>query len=89
MEVETAQVASDVDDFANEVEAGDVAGFQGAGLQVGGVDAAGGYFGFGEAFCAGGVDGPVVQILLAGFERGVGPADGGCDLAYMLGQTLG
>jgi hypothetical protein len=56
---------------------------------MGGVDAAGGYFGFGEAFGAGGVQRPMVQAPLAGFEGGVGPACWGCDLGEMLGQAQG
>ena len=54
LEVEAAQVAGDVDNFADEEEAGDFARFHGFAGEFVGVDAAGGDFGFFVAFGAGG-----------------------------------
>ncbi len=76
MEIEAAEVAGDVDDFADEEEAGNFAGFHGFAGEFGGVHAAGGDFGFFVAFGPGGVDGPGVQFPFEGIESDVGPGFG-------------
>jgi len=73
LEIEAAEVAGDVDDFADEEEAGDFAGFHGFAGEFGGVDAAGGDFGFFIAFGACGADGPGVQFPFERVESDVGP----------------
>ena len=45
--------------------------FHGAGVELGGVDAAGGDFGLGVAFGAGGGDGPGVELALEVGEGGI------------------
>ena len=76
LEVEAAEVAGDVDDFADEVEARDVAGFHGSGGELVGVDAAGGDFGFLKAFGAVRIDGPVMKAVVSFFESAVGECCG-------------
>ena len=71
MEVVAAEPAGDVDDFADEVEAGDFVALHGAGVEFGGVDAAGGDFGFGVAFGAGGSDASRCGVALR-LRRGRG-----------------
>ena len=76
LEVVAAEPAGDVNDFADEEEARGEFAFEGAGVEFVGGDAAGGDFGFLEAFGAGGGDGPGVKV---GFECGdavVGPVAG-------------
>jgi len=73
LEIEAAEVASDVDYFADEEEAGDFAGFHGFAGEFGGVDAAGGDFGFFVAFGAGGLDLPRVQFPFESIQSRVGP----------------
>ena len=63
LEIVTAETARDIYDFADEIEAGDFAGFHGFGVEFVGVDAAGGDFGFFVAFGAGGMDGPGVKLF--------------------------
>ncbi len=89
MEVESAEVAGDVDGFADYEEPGDGAGFHGAGVEVIGVDAAGGDFRLFEALRAYGVELPAAESALGGFEGGVGPAVGGGNLGKVMGKTLG
>jgi hypothetical protein len=60
LEVEAAEVAGDVNDFADEEEAGDEGGFHGFTGEFAGVDAAGGDFGFFVAFGGSGRDRPGV-----------------------------
>src|SRR5208337_4660552 len=61
LEVEAAEVAGDVNDFADEEEAGDFARFHGFAGEFVGVNAADGDFGFVEAFGGGGSEGPSVN----------------------------
>ena len=67
LEIVAAEMAGDVDDFADEVEAWDLAGFHGFGVEFVGINASGGDFSLFEAFGAGGVDGPGVELF---FEIG-------------------
>jgi len=73
LEIEAAEVAGYVDDFADEEEAGDFAGFHGFAGEFGGVHAAGGDFGFFVAFGAGWADGPGMQFSFEILESKVGP----------------
>lgn len=72
MEVVASQPSGDVDYFADEVEAGNSAALHGPGVECGGVDSAGGDFGFVVAFGAGGKDAPCVEFALHLGEGGVG-----------------
>ena len=72
LEVVAAQPAGYVYDLADEEEAGDEAGLEGFGVEVAGVYSAGGDFGFGVAFGAGGGDAPGVEVGFDGGEGGVG-----------------
>ena len=76
LEVVAAEPAGDVDDFADEEEAGDDAALQGAGVERVGVDAAGGDFGFVVAFGAGGREAPGVELAFHFGEGGVGQTAG-------------
>jgi len=89
LEIETAEVTGDVDDFADEEEAGNFAGFQGFAGEFGGVDAAGGDFGFGVAFGAGGEDGPVVELALEFFEGGIGKGWRRVEVEPANGEAIG
>ena len=64
LEVEAAEVAGDVDDFADEEQAGNFAAFHGFGGEFVGVDAAAGDFGFFVAFGACGHEAPGMHLLL-------------------------
>ena len=72
MKVISAEPSGDVDDFADEVEAGDFAALHGAGVEGGSVDASGGDLGFVVAFGAGGEDAPGVELAFHFGEYGVG-----------------
>ena len=89
MEVETAEVAGDVDDFADEKEAGDFAGFHGFAGEFGGVYTAGGDFGFFVAFGAGGDDGPVVELAFEFFEGGIGERGRRVEVEPADGEAIG
>ena len=67
-------MAGDIDGFADEEEAGGIAGFEGAGVEIGGIDAARGDFGFFKSLGADGMKLPAAQAALRGFELGVAPA---------------
>ncbi len=88
MEVVAAEPAGDVDDLADEEEAGDGAGLQGAGVEGAGVDSAGGDLGLAEAFGAGGVEPPVVEGVLEGGEVAVRKA-GEVAMDEALGEAAG
>lgn len=74
MEVVAAEVAGDVDDFSDEVEAEDLLALQGLGGEFGGVDASGRNFGFFVTFGAVGFEWPVVELVFELLDGGVGPA---------------
>jgi hypothetical protein len=73
LEVVATEPAGDIDDLPDEVEAGVMFGFHGAGVEIPGVDAASGDLGLGVAFGALGLESPVVELLLEAIESGVGP----------------
>jgi len=73
LKIEAAEVAGDVDDFADEVQARDFSRFHGFAGEFTGVDAAGSDFGFGVAFGACGEDWKGVESFFESGERGVGP----------------
>src|SRR5882724_4565614 len=89
LEIEAAEVAGDVDDFADEEEAGDFAGFHGFAGQFGGVDATGRDFGFFVAFGAGGLDLPGMQIPFNYVQSSVGPGFGRVEFQPAFGETAG
>lgn len=60
LEIEAAELTGDVDNFADEEQAGDEARFHGFTRKLAGVDAASGDFGFGVTFGIGWTDGPVM-----------------------------
>ncbi len=72
LEVVTAEPAGDVDDFADEEESSHAAGLHGSGVEFGGVNSAGGDFGFAVAFGAGGEDAPGVELGFQGGDGDVG-----------------
>jgi hypothetical protein len=72
LEVVAAQPSSHIDYLADEVEAGYAPGFEGAGVELAGGDAAGRDFGLGEAFGVGGSDIPGVELALEVCDGGVG-----------------
>ena len=73
MEVVAAEPAGYVYDFADEVEAGDLAALHGLCVEFGGVDAAGGDLGLGVAFGSGGRDAPCVEVAAPNSPASVGP----------------
>ncbi len=77
LEVVAAQPAGDVDDLADEEEAGDFAGGEGAGVELVGGNAAGGDLRLCVAFGAGGGEGPGVEEGFEAVEGGVGEGLGG------------
>ena len=60
LEIEAAELARDVDDFADEEQAGNQARFHGFAGKLTRVDATCGDFGFGVAFGIGGTNGPIM-----------------------------
>src|SRR5271167_4301218 len=76
LEVEAAEVAGHVHDFADEVKTGNFAASHRFGGQFVGIDAAGGDFGFLAALRARGRDGPRMRVLLKTNQRGVRPRGG-------------
>ena len=89
MEVVTAKPSGDVDDFSDEVEAGDFLALHGAGIELGGVDAAGSDLGFFVAFGASGCDAPGVELLLHDGEGGVGPVGRLVEFDPAFGEACG
>ena len=80
-------MTGDVDDFADEVEAGDIQTFHGLCGEGVGRDAARGDFCLFEAFGAGGVEGPGVELTLELIEGVVGPVGGGGQVQETVGET--
>ena len=76
MKIEAPEVAGDVDDFANEKEAGDFTALHGFGREFVGIDAAGGDFGFLVALGARGKDGPGVCLFFEISEGLIRPLSG-------------
>lgn len=74
MEVEASEVAGDVDDFADEEEAGDVFRFHGLGGEAAGVDSASRDFGLVADFGAAGA--PQGFLSVPGLRRAFGADDG-------------
>jgi len=74
LKVEAAEMAGDVDGFSYEEEAGYGSRFHGSGVEPRGIDAACCDFRFFKSFCAGGVEGPVMQSAVGRFEDRVRPA---------------
>ncbi len=66
LEVEAAEVAGDVDYFANEKETGDFAGFHGFAGELVGIHATHSYFGFFETFGGGRREDPCVDFFFQG-----------------------
>ena len=87
LEVESAEMAGDVDDFSYEEEAGDAA-LHCLGGELGGVNASGGDFGLGVAFGGFWRDGPVMPAIFPGFEGVVGPAGGRVEVEQAVGEAL-
>ena len=69
LEIVAAEMAGDVDDFTDAVEAGDFACCHRFGVEFVGINASGGDFGFFEAFGAGRMDRPGVELLFEIGER--------------------
>ncbi len=89
MEVEAAEVAGDVDDFADEEESGDVAGFHGFAGELASVDTACCDFGFFIAFGSGGSDGPGMELLFESGERGIVEGGRGVEFEPAGGKSFG
>ena len=77
MEVVAAEPAGDVDHFADEVEAGDLGGFERFGIELGGGDASGGDLRLGVAFGAGRGKLPVMELMFEVRDGLVGEVPGG------------
>ena len=69
LEIEATKMARYIDDFADEVEAGDFAGLHRLGVEFVGVDASGCHFGLLVTFRTCGMYGPGVEMLLKLGER--------------------
>jgi hypothetical protein len=82
-------VAGDVDDFADEEEAGNIAGFHGFAGKLAGVHAAGSDFSLLVALSGGGTDGPGVQLLLESTEAMVGESARGVKFEPTRGKAIG
>jgi len=82
-------MASDIDDFADEEEAGDAAGFHGFARELARVHSAGGDFGFFVAFGGGGDESPGVELLFESSERGIGVSARGMKFEPPRGEALG
>jgi len=89
LEVVAPQPPGYVDHLADEVEAGDLAAHQGAGVEFGGVDAAGGDLGLGIALGAGGGEAPGVEGVLEAGQCGVGEGLGWMDLDQRSARRAG
>ena len=79
----------DVDCFSDEEEAGNIARLHRSGVEAGCVDAASSDFSLFEAFSAGGVKVPLVQVAFGSFKRGVGPALGSSHIGKLRSEALG
>ena len=88
MKIETTEMPGDVDDFADEVEAGDFSRFHGFAGKFARVDAAGGNFRFSVAFGACGQDWPSVERFFELGERGVGPRGRRVLIEPTVGEAL-
>jgi hypothetical protein len=89
LEVEAAEVAGYVNDFADEEEAGDEGGFHGFAGEFAGVDAAGGDFGFFVAFGGGGRDRPGMQKFFESIEGRIGVTRGCVEFEPAFGEAIG
>src|SRR5271157_5347709 len=76
LEVEAAEVAGDVNDFADEEETGNFAGLHGFAGEFVGVYAADGDFGLLKAFSSCGCEGPSLYVLFESGQRGIRPGAG-------------
>jgi hypothetical protein len=82
-------VAGDVNDFADEEETGNMAGFHGFAGEFAGVHAAGGDFGFFVAFGGSGREDPGVELLFESGEGGIGEGGGSVEFEPARGETIG
>ena len=82
-------MSSNVDDFADEEEAGNESGFHGLAGKFPGVDTAGGDFGFFIAFRVRRNERPVVQLLFERSERRIGVVGRRVEFKPALGKTVG
>ena len=88
MEVEAAEVAGDVDDFADEEEAGDATGFHGFAGEFASVHAAARNFRFFVAFGEGGGDLPRVKLPFESGEGGIRVGARGVEFQPTCGEAL-
>ena len=82
-------MSSNVDDFADEEEAGNESGFHGLAGEFAGIDTAGGDFRFRVAFRIRGNERPVVQLLFERSERRIGVVGQRMEFKPTLGKTVG
>src|SRR5215469_9666901 len=88
LEVEAAEMACDVHDFANKEEPGDFAKFHSSAGELTGVHATSGDFGFFITFGTCGCDDPFVNLTLESFERGVRPISWSMEIKPARGKTV-
>lgn len=89
MKIEAAELAGDVDDFANEEQTSSQARFHGFAGKFAGVDPAGGDFGFDVAFRVGRTDRPIVQLSFESSERGIGVVGRGVEVKPAIRKAIG
>ena len=89
LEIETTEMAGDIDDFADEEEAWNETGFHGFTGELVGVDASRGYFGFFVAFGGSGDDGPSMKLLFERGEGGIAVPRRSMEFEPALGQAIG
>ena len=88
LEVEAAEMAGDIHDFANKEETGDFAAFHGFAGKFIGVHTAGGDFGFFITFGSCRSDDPFVNLTLESFERLIRPLGWSVEIEPAHGKTL-
>src|SRR5580704_16445958 len=87
LEVETAKVAGDIDNFADEKQPANFSAFHGLAGQLSGVDAARCDFGFFVAFGVSGNESPVVHLAFQFLQVLVGPGLRGVHVEPAFGKT--
>jgi len=89
LKIETAEMAGDVDDFADEEKAGDESGRHGLAGELAGIDTAGGDFGFFVTFGIRRNECPVVQLRFECSERRIGVVGRRMEFQPAPGKTVG
>src|SRR5208282_5374944 len=88
LEIEATEMAGDVDDFADEKQAGDFAALHGFGGELVGGDTAGGDFGFLVALGSCGRDRPAVRLIFQVGEGLIRPEGWSVEIEPAVGEAL-